>query len=196
MKIVKKSFLPIWDYIYTNKKSWKKIFYPLIIALIALFCALLFNMKKSIDISLYFSQFIDSQISIIAILISFSIAIITILVTTDNSNIQLLKRKKAKDENFRPMKRKNKTIEKLSLFQVLLSNVTYGALIQIIYLILLLVESFVCNVIEIIYLKYMCCINIFFVLHILFILYESVVNIYFTFWKEPKKDDNCIEPID
>lgn len=193
---MKKSFLPIWDYIYTNKKSWKKIFYPLIIAFIALFCALLFNMKKSIDLSLYFSQFIDSQISIIAILISFSIAIITILVTTDNSNIQLLKRKKAKDENFRPIKRKNKTIEKLSLFQVLLSNVTYGALIQIIYLILLLVESFVCNVIEIIYLKYMCCINIFFVLHILFILYESVVNIYFTFWKEPKKDDTCIEPID
>lgn len=193
---MKKSFLPIWDYIYTNKKSWKKIFYPLIIALIALFCALLFNMKKSIDLSLYFSQFIDSQISIIAILISFSIAIITILVTTDNSNIQLLKRKKAKDKNFRPIKRKNKTIEKLSLFQVLLSNVTYGALIQIIYLILLLVESFVCNVIEIIYLKYMCCINIFFVLHILFILYEAVVNIYFTFWKEPKKDDNCIEPID
>ncbi len=193
---MKKSFLPIWDYIYTNKKSWKKILYPIIIALIALFCALLFNMKKSIDLSSYFSQFIDSQISIIAILISFSIAIITILVTTDNSNIQLLKRKKAKDKNFRPIKRKNKTIEKLSLFQVLLSNVTYGALIQIIYLILLLVESFVCNVIEIIYLKYMCCINIFFVLHILFILYEAVVNIYFTFWKEPKKDDNCIEPID
>lgn len=193
---MKKSFLPIWDYIYTNKKSWKKILYPIIIALIALFCALLFNMKKSIDLSSYFSQFIDSQISIIAILISFSIAIITILVTTDNSNIQLLKRKKAKDKNFRPIKRKNKTIEKLSLFQVLLSNVTYGALIQIIYLILLLVESFVCNVIEIIYLKYMCCINIFFVVHILFILYEAVVNIYFTFWKEPKKDDNCIEPID
>ena len=193
---MKKSFLPIWDYIYTNKKSWKKILYPIIITLIALFCALLFNMKKSIDLSSYFSQFIDSQISIIAILISFSIAIITILVTTDNSNIQLLKRKKAKDKNFRPIKRKNKTIEKLSLFQVLLSNVTYGALIQIIYLILLLVESFVCNVIEIIYLKYMCCINIFFVLHILFILYEAVVNIYFTFWKEPKKDDNCIEPID
>ncbi len=193
---MKKSFLPIWDYIYTNKKSWKKIVYPLAIALIALFCAFLFNMKKSIDLSSYFSQFIDSQISIIAILISFSIAIITILVTTDNPNIQLIKRKKAKDENFRPIKKKAKTIEKLSLFQVLLSNVTYGALVQIIYLILLLVESFVCNVIEIVYLKYMCCINVFFVLHILFILYEAVVNIYFTFWKEPKKDDNCIEPID
>ena len=77
-----------------------------------------------------------------------------------------------------------------------MSNVTYGALMQIIYLILLLVESFVCNVIETIYLKYMCCINIFFVLHILFIVYEAVVNIYFTFWKEPKKDDNYIEPID
>lgn len=196
MKIVKKSFLPILDYIYTNKKSWKKIVYPLTIALIALFCALLFDMKKSIDLRSYFSQFIDSQISIIAILISFSIAIITILVTTDNSNIQLLKRKNAEDKNFRPIKKNDKTTERLSLFQVLLSNVTYGALVQIIYLILLLVESFVCNVIKIVYLKYMCSINIFFVLHILFILYEAVVNIYFTFWKEPKNADTCIEPID
>ena len=84
-------FVPLKDYFFSRKKVFIKIFIPVLIALVALLLAMFFNIGNSEKVISTFSGFIDMQINIVAILISFSIAIITILVSADNKNIECLK---------------------------------------------------------------------------------------------------------
>ena len=73
--------VPIKDYFLSRKKVYIKFLVPMLIALVALLLALFFNIGDSEKILLTFSGFINTQINIVAILISFSVAIITILVS-------------------------------------------------------------------------------------------------------------------
>ena len=74
-------FVPVKDYFGSRRKLYKKFLFPLIAALVALMITLLFNIGDSAQVLQTFSGFVDTQISIVAILISFSVAIITILVS-------------------------------------------------------------------------------------------------------------------
>ena len=80
-------FVPIKDYFISRKKVFIKFLIPILIALIALLLSMFFNIGNSEKVISTFSGFIDTQINIVAILISFSVAIITILVSADNKNI-------------------------------------------------------------------------------------------------------------
>lgn len=132
-------------------------------------------------IILTFYEFIDTQISIVAILISFSIAIITILVSADNKNIQCLKETDSNKKQYKPVDGKQ-----LSLFQILLSNIAYNAIVEIIYLVVLIAISLLRNLLPIETLKYITAVCIFIILHILFVLLESVAQMYLTFWANRK----------
>lgn len=131
---------------------------------------------KSVNISDVFSDFISVQISAIAILISFSIAIITILVSADNANITRLKETNSKD--CKPLKGKA-----LSLFQVLLSNITYNVLVEVLYLGILIAFIFARLYISDDVCKILMAVCVFFIIHILHVLLESVGQMYLTFWK-------------
>ena len=85
-------FVPLKDYFISRKWVFIKFLFPMLIALVALLLAIFFNIGTSEKVLLTFSEFIDTQINIVAILISFSVAIITILVSADNANIQCLKK--------------------------------------------------------------------------------------------------------
>lgn len=174
-------FLPIKDYIKTRRDLWQKFIISAIPAVIALIYSYVFNLRSNIDISKVFSDFVNVQISAVAILISFSIAIITILVSSDSKNVEKLRHTSASEENYKPINKQ----EQLTLFQVLLSNITYNVLIEIIYLGILICQIFFQLIVPISLLKYLTAIDIFFVSHILLILIESVVRMYLTFWKNP-----------
>lgn len=172
-------FLPIFDYIKTRKRLWKKFLFPLIVAIIILVFAFVFDVKEGLDIESVFSDFVNVQISAVAILISFSLAIITILVSADNENIRRLKEEKVSNLNYKPLNR-----EQLSLFQVLLSNISYNVLIEIIYLIILIGYIFLQLILPSGAIKYLTAISIFFIMHILQTLMECVTQMYLTFWKK------------
>lgn len=133
---------------------------------------------ETIKIDEIFSNFINIQISAIAILISFSIAIITIMVSADNENIRRIKNIESTD-----CKKLKRTGEKLSLFQVLLSNITYNVFIEAVYLIMLIfcvfLQIFIPENIIVIFMG----VCVFFVIHIFHVLLESVGQMYLTFWK-------------
>ena len=175
MKIM---LLPVCDYFKTRKRIPQKILVSLIPALLVLAYSLFFNVRQGIDIAEVFANFVNVQISAVAIFISFSIAIITILVSADNANINRLKEQEAGDKDYKLLKGK-----RLTLFQVLLSNITYNVLIEIIYLVILIGYIFLQLVLPIGALKYLSAISVFFIAHILHILVESVVQMYLTFWK-------------
>ena len=64
-------FVPIKDYFTSRKKIFNKFLVPLIIAISSLFIAIFFYNDNSEKVILSFSEFIDTQINIVAILISF-----------------------------------------------------------------------------------------------------------------------------
>jgi len=153
----------------------------MLIAVTAVLLAIFFNIGNSEKVVLTFSGFIATQINIVAILISFSVAIITILVSADNKNIQCLKETESNKNQYKPVNGKQ-----LSLFQILLSNIAYNVIIEIIYLVGLITISLIENLLPIVSLKYLTAICIFIILHILLVLLESVAQMYLTFWADKK----------
>lgn len=164
------------DYLKTRKRIWLKILIALIPALAVGYCLNMFEFKEGVLIADVFKDFVNVQISAIAILISFSIAIITILVSADNPNIKKLKERHSEDCN--PLNE-----QKLNLFQVLLSNITYNVIIEVVYLIILIFYIFLQLFVPDECYKFLMAISVFFVIHILHILLESVGQMYLTFWK-------------
>ena len=173
-------FVPLKDYFISRKWVFIKFLFPMLIALVALLLAIFFNIGTSEKVLLTFSEFIDTQINIVAILISFSVAIITILVSADNANIQCLKKAESNKNQYKPVNGKQ-----LSLFQILLSNIAYNV---IIYLVGLIAISLMQNLLPIVTLKYITAVCIFIILHILFVLLESVAQMYLTFWTNKNSD--------
>lgn len=174
-------FVPIRDYFTSRKKVVIKFLIPISIALIALLLAIFFNIGNSGKIISVFSDFVDAQINIVAILISFSVAIITILVSADNKNVQCLKETESSKKIYKAVDGKQ-----LSLFQILLSNIAYNVITEIIYLVGLIAISLVKNILPITSLKYITAICLFIILHILLVLLESVAQMYLTFWSNRK----------
>ena len=167
-------FMPIRDYFRSRKKLFLKFLVPLLVGIAVFVGALIFNVNNAIET---FSEFINVQINIVAILLSFSVAIITILVSADNNNIQRLKETQSSTENYKPVNGKQ-----LSLFQILLSCISYNAVVELVYLVLLIGVSLIKDLIPTEVLKYITAICVVIIVHILYVLLESIAQMYLTFW--------------
>jgi hypothetical protein len=175
-----------FDYYKTRKKLWLKFLIASIPASIVGIALIYIDFIQRIDaggniitvnVGELFKGFVNVQISAVAILISFSIAIITILVSADNPNV-----KKLKDTDSTGCKKLSNG-ETLNLFQVLLSNITYNVLVAVIYLGFLIACVFLQLFVGDVTAKWLMAICVFFIVHVLHILLESVGQMYLTFWK-------------
>lgn len=172
-------FVPIKDYFGSRRKLYRKFLFPLITAFSALIITLIFNIGDASQVLQTFNGFVDTQISIVAILISFSVAIITILVSADNKNIDSLKSTVSNEKDYKAVNNKQ-----LTLFQVLLSNIAYNTIVEVVYLILLIGVGLLYTILPIQILKYILAICVFFIVHIFLVLLESVAQMYLTFWSK------------
>lgn len=172
-------FVPIKDYFGSRRKLYRKFLFPLITAFSALIITLIFNIGDASQVLQTFNGFVDTQISIVAILISFSVAIITILVSADNKNIDSLKSTVSNEKDYKAVNNKQ-----LTLFQVLLSNIAYNTIVEVVYLILLIGVGLLYTILPIQILKYILAICVFFIVHIFLVLLESVSQMYLTFWSK------------
>ena len=171
-------FVPLRDYYQSRKHIWSKFILPLIVSCASLGIAFALNIGNEETVRATFSEFISVQINVVAILVSFSVAIISILVSAENANIRKLKEEKSDNKHYNPVNGKQ-----LSLFQILLSNIAYNVIIEIVYLILLIGLSLLRPTIPIAALKYITTVCIFTIMHILCVLLESVAQMYLTFWQ-------------
>lgn len=73
--------------------------------------------------------------------------------------------------------------KQLSLFQILLSNIAYNVIVEIIYLVILIGIALIRPIILLQALKYVAAVCIFAIMHILGVLLESVAQMYLTFWR-------------
>lgn len=170
--------VPLRDYYQSRKRIWVKYLIPVVLGLLALAGALIFNIGNEETIRSTFSEFVNVQINVVAILVSFSVAIISILVTADNANIKSLKEEMADSTQYKPVGGKH-----LSLFQILLSNIAYNVIVEIIYLVILIGIALIRPIIPLQALKYVAAVCIFAIMHILGVLLESVAQMYLTFWR-------------
>ena len=170
--------VPLRDYYQSRKRIWVKYLIPVVLGLLALAGALIFNIGNEETIRSTFSEFVNVQINVVAILVSFSVAIISILVTADNANIKSLKEEMADSTQYKPVGEK-----RLSLFQILLSNIAYNVIVEIIYLVILIGIALIWPIIPLQALKYVAAVCIFAIMHILGVLLESVAQMYLTFWR-------------
>ena len=170
--------VPLRDYYQSRKRIWVKYLIPVVLGLLALAGALIFNIGNEETIRSTFSEFVNVQINVVAILVSFSVAIISILVTADNANTKSLKEEMADSTQYKPVGGKQ-----LSLFQILLSNIAYNVIVEIIYLVILIGIALIRPIITLQALKYVAAVCIFAIMHILGVLLESVAQMYLTFWR-------------
>ena len=95
--------------------------------------------------------------------------------------MQYLKETESNKKQYKPVNGKQ-----LSLFQILLSNIAYNVIVEIVYLAGLIAISLMQNLLPVLSLKYITAICIFIILHILLVLLESVAQMYLTFWSNKK----------
>ena len=167
--------LPICDFWQTRRR-------PLNILAIPVWILAAFVWYDCILTKELFSSFLSTQINIIAILLSFSTASVAIIVSSDNVIINTLRLTPTKDD------KKYREIggKKLSLFQILLSNITYNIEIEVIYLALLIAQS-LCQIESQQVIKYIMAADIFCIAHILCILMTTITQLYLTFWNNINK---------
>ena len=117
----------------------------------------------------------DVLISLISILIGFSVMLVTLLLTSGGNGVEELKKRKA------DKKVHNKEI---SLFQKLHIQFVFSLICEIILLIIILVYYFLITIIEIgnfevVFLF----LFIFMILNILLSIFRGIINVYFAYYK-------------
>lgn len=161
-----------FDYFKTLNK--KKIVYEWILPLLfALISALLFS---KLDFEVY-SKFKDSSLDILGVLLGFSIAIITILVTGSGKNLEEIK------NTFTEIKINGK---KISLYDLILINFSYSVIMEILLIVGCLILPIINKICEfssnikiVLY-----SVMVFIVLHILLLTLRNITDFYLIITKK------------
>ena len=118
----------------------------------------------------------SSLISLLGILIGFSIAVITLLITSNTKNIEEIKSKLTRYSNVN---------KKVTLFDLLIITYTYTVISEIILLIFnLFVPSIMKEICSLHKVSILNTLNLFGVMHVLFVTIRNVTNFYFILIKK------------
>jgi hypothetical protein len=163
---------------YKIKTIIEKVIYtilPVVIGVLSFFLIQRFYKIENFKIDDFLNDFINSQINVMALFISFSMAYLTILITSTSQNIEEIKVKTSKT-----YKINNKPVY---LFQILLVDTTYTIVAEIILLVLSFMQKFLIVISNLTFKQIFLVIDIVLLSHIIFLVLRNVKNIYFTFWK-------------
>ncbi len=169
--------LPFSDYnkiVKKREKITKLIIFSIIAIIISSFMFNYSYILNGDELKNFITDYIGTDIDIIALLLSFSIAYLTILISSDSCNIKKLK------SNITEIKIDGRNI---SLYQNLLIQLTYTIYNEILLLILLLIHKMISNLLNCVFNTVFFIINMILLLNILLIIIQNVKNIYLSFWK-------------
>ncbi|EXG84103.1 hypothetical protein K413DRAFT_0815 [Clostridium sp. ASBs410] len=125
-----------------------------------------------------FTQDLLNQIiTMLTLFISFSMAYLSILITSSSTNVENLKNTISVSYEF------NRKKNDCSLYHVLICEITYTLIIEIFFLVYVFFQKFIILLSTDIIIKYMIAINISCFVHVLIIMLITVKDIYYSFWK-------------
>ncbi len=169
--------LILFDYFRTLK--FRNFVFEIVIPLIgAILIFLLGRQYLYVDLRQLTKDFGDTTITLLGVLIGFSITVITIMHTSGNKNIEQIKKKNT------DFKIGSNTV---TLFQLVLINHTYSVILEVLCLIANLILFLVWAKVPGPHLKYWLSINLFFVLHILLLNVRNMADFY---WIMFRKESN------
>lgn len=146
----------------------------------ALSCAMFYLVKCELtvqgakDLTDFVRKFSETAVTLLGILIGFSVTVITILNSSDTENIRHIK--EAPTDHFIGK-------QKLFLFHLLLINLTYAVVIEILSLLCNLCFPWILEKASLISLKVLVCIDFGFILHVLLLNLRNITDFYFVLFK-------------
>lgn len=167
----------VLDYFRTLK--WKYFIYEWFVPLI-ISTGIYFILKDK-DISDLSDEFFNSSVSLLGVLVGFSITVITILVTTSSANIDEIKKTYTEYKIGKDF---------ITLFKLFLINLTYSVVAEITILIFNLILPVVSNRLGNTSLTVLMVLDILLIVHILLLTIRNMTDFYFILFKESEADEN------
>lgn len=172
-------FDPIKDF-YRMRKHKKLeisfyVLFPLFLAITFLFLDSKISTCRSFSLDGFTQDFLNQIITMLTLFISFSMAYLSIIITSSSENVDKLK---TTDSSSHFLNHKN-----CKLYQVLVNEITYQLIFEIVFLILVFFEKFMMYLLVDIFIKRVIALNIALFVHILLIMMITVKDIYYSFWK-------------
>lgn len=159
----------------TKKEIFVTIFLPLVVGGIGYLVGFLIHPKYEFSLIDFCIDIFNQLLTILTLFISFSMAYLSILITSSSKNVDGLKETPS-----------NKYFLKgkpCSLYQVLSSEITYTLVFEIFFMVIVLMQRFLVYICAEMLLQILLSINIAFFIHVLLMMLIVIKNIYFSFWK-------------
>lgn len=154
---------------------FSSIFFPLICGAASLIVGLNMHPVYEFNIIEFSTDILNQILTILTLFISFSMAYLSIIITSSSKNVDGLKDKKSEKYFLRG--------EPCTLYQVLSSEITYTVVFEIFFLVFVLFQKFVIYMLDTLVLQILLSINIVFFVHVLLMMLIVIKNIYYSFWK-------------
>lgn len=174
---MKEFFDPLKD--FYKMRGFKEIVQmfsgPIILGIVVLILEYFINVKQGVVLLDVFQDFTNQLITVTALFISFSMAYLSIILTSESENIKDLKKADSKK-----YKINNKFCK---LYQVLVVEITYTIVAEIIFLLSIVASKICAYMVLDKYIIIMIILEIVFFSHNLLMTLLIVKNMYFSFWK-------------
>lgn len=177
-----KAFLwEIWDPIKEFYKMRVKeeilisIMIPLLGGVISFFIGYHIHPRYEFILSDFCVDVLNQILTILTLFISFSMAYLSILITSSSKNVDGLKSTESEKYFLRG--------KPCTLYQVLASEITYTLVFEIFFLTLVLTQRFLIYICSEFMLQVFLAVDIALFIHVMLMMLIIVKNIYFSFWK-------------
>lgn len=175
---IREIFDPLFDFYRMRKGKIKEIIvlivFPILLGVVTFF-AEPFIKEKNVALFVFAEDIVGQLITVLALFISFCMAYLSIILTSNSENVVKLKEVKSRYYSLHN--------EACTLYQVDANEITYVLLIEIIFLMGVFAEKFLITWVNTFAIKIMLCIDISMIIHILLVMLLVVKDIYFSFWR-------------
>lgn len=172
---------PIKDfYSMRYKQRTEKVVYillPVIVGILFLILDNIFYARRIFCLDDFVRDLLNQLITILVLFISFSMAYLSMIITSSSKNIENLKSTPSKKYVLKKAK------DYCSLYQVIVCEITYMLVFDIMFLLITFFEKFYIYLASNGSLKLIISINIMLLVHVLLIMLVSVKDIYYSFWR-------------
>jgi len=180
-KYIIEIFDPVKDF-YSMRHTQKKelvffIFVPILVAMMFFMIDFVVVTTRSFTLDGFVLDILNQLIIVLSLFISFNMAYLSIIVTSSSKNVDGLKETLSSEYILKNRK------DYCTLYQVLISEITYTLFLEIAFLLLIFLEKFLMYICNDIIIKFIIAIDIAFLVHVLLLMLITIKNIYFSFWK-------------
>lgn len=178
--MVAKETLNIIKDFYSMRKKVKSDYIlinviPILIGVIAFIVGVDVHKLWNIGILDFTIDFINQTITVLALFISFSIAYVGMLISSDSEVVRKMREKDSESYELDG--------QKIKVYQVTHCMMTYTILVEVLFIIIVFAEKFFAYIMPAMVLKVILCVDITVLMHITLLIGIGIRDIYYAFWK-------------